>query len=83
MGFMNNIGSYNMLVKQDYKTALKYYEKVLKKNPEDYTAIRNSMLAARKMKNQKLEKKYLQMVVKYGPENEQKQAQARLDLMSK
>ena len=82
-GFLNNIGSYNMLVKQDYKTALKYYEKVLKKNPEDYTAIRNGMLAARKMKNQKLEKKYLQMVVKYGPENEQKQAQARLDLMSK
>ena len=82
-GFVNNIGTYNMLVKQDYKAALKCYDKVLKKHPEDYTAIKNSMLAARKMKNQKLEKKYLQMVVKYGPETEQKQAQARLDMMSK
>ena len=83
LGFVNNIGTYNMIVKKDYKSAIKYYEKVLKKNPEDYTAIKNSMLAARKMKNQKLEKKYLQMVVKYGPENEQKQAQARLEMMTK
>ena len=82
-GFINNIGSYNMLVKQDYKSALKWYGKVLKKHPDDYIAIKNSMLAARKLKNQKLEKKYLQMVVKYGPETEQKQAQARLDMMSK
>ena len=80
-GFQNNIGTYSMVVKQDYKAALKCYDKVLKKHPEDYTAIRNAMLAARKMKNLKLEKKYLQMVVKYGPENEQKQAQARLNMM--
>jgi tetratricopeptide (TPR) repeat protein len=70
-----------MVVKQDYKAALKCYDKVLKKHPEDYTAIRNALLAARKMKNLKLEKKYLQMVVKYGPENEQKQAQTRLNMM--
>ena len=82
-GFLNNIGSYHMLAVQDYKTALKCYAKVLKKHPEDYTAIRNSMLAARKMKNQKLEKKYLQMIVKYGPDNEKQQAQARLDSMKK
>jgi tetratricopeptide (TPR) repeat protein len=83
LGFLNNIGTYNMVAKQDFKTAIKCYDKVLKKNPKDYTAIRNAMLAARKMKNLKLEKKYLQMVVKHGPENEQKQAQARLDSMSK
>lgn len=82
-GFQNNIGTYNMVAKQDFKAAIKCYDKVLKKHPEDYTAIRNAMLAARKMKNLKLEKKYLQMVVKYGPENEKKQAQARLDSMSK
>ena len=81
-GFLNNIGTYNLVAKQDYKAAIKCYDKVLKKHPEDYTAIRNALLAARKMKNQKLEKKYLQMVVKYGPENERKQAQARLDMMS-
>jgi tetratricopeptide (TPR) repeat protein len=83
LGFLNNIGTYNMVAKQDFKTAIKCYDKVLKKNPKDYTAIRNAMLAARKMKNLKLEKKYLQMVVKHGPENEQKRAQARLDSMSK
>lgn len=82
-GFLNNIGTYSMVAKQDYKTAIKWYDKVLKKHPEDYTAIKNGLLAARKMKNQKLEKKYLQLVVKYGPENEQKQAQVRLDMMSK
>jgi tetratricopeptide (TPR) repeat protein len=80
-GFQNNIGTYSMVVKQDYKAAVKCYDKVLKKHPEDYTAIRNALLAARKMKNLKLEKKYLQMVVKYGPENEQKQAQTRLNMM--
>ena len=82
-GFLNNIGTYSMVAKQDYKTAIKWYDKVLKKHPEDYTAIKNGLLAARKMKNQKLEKKYLQLVVKYGPENEQKQAQVRLDMISK
>ena len=82
-GFLNNIGTYYMVAKQDYKAAIKSYDKVLKKHPKDYTAIRNGLLAARKLKNQKLEKKYLQMVVKYGPENEQKQAQARLNAMSK
>ena len=66
-GFMNNIGTYHMVAKQDFKTAVKCYDKVLKKHPEDYTAIRNALLASRKMKNMKLEKKYLQMVVKHGP----------------
>ena len=62
--YINNIGSYYLIAEQDCKTALKYYGKVLKKHPQDYTAIKNSILAARKMKNTKLEKKYLKMIEK-------------------
>ena len=82
MQFVTNMGSYYLL-KEDYKTALKYYGKVLKKNPEDYSAIKNSALSARKMKNTKLEIKYLQMLVKYGPESDATAAKARLELLSK
>ena len=81
-GFMNNIGSY-YLVKHEYKTALKYYDKVLKKHPSDYTAIQNGLLAARRLKSEKLEKKYLTMMVKYGPEKDKMTAQLRLDALSK
>jgi tetratricopeptide (TPR) repeat protein len=82
MQFVTNMGSYYLL-KEDYKTALKYYGKVLKKNPEDYSAIKNSALSARKMKITKLEIKYLQMLVKYGPESDATAAKARLELLSK
>jgi tetratricopeptide (TPR) repeat protein len=81
--FVNNLGSYYLIAKEDYKTAYKYYDEVLKKHPDDYTAIKNSILAARKQKNQKLEKKYLEMMVKYGPENERLQAQGRLAVLKK
>lgn len=81
-GFMNNIGSYHMVTDNNYKAALKCYGKVLKKHPGDYTAIRNSMLAARKLKNVKLEKKYLQMLVEHGPEKEKLQAQTRLKALN-
>ena len=47
-----------MVAKEDYKTALKYYDKVLKKDSDNYTALKNGMLAARKLKNTKLEEKY-------------------------
>ena len=82
MGFINNIGSYYLLA-EDYKTALKHYSKVLKKDQKDYTAIKNSALAARRMKNTKLEIKYLQMLVKYGPEGDAISAKARLEAMNK
>lgn len=81
-GFINNIGSYYLL-NQEYKTALKYYDKVLKKHPEDYTASQNGLLAARKMKNVKVEKKYLGLIVKYGSEKDRLIAQGRLDALNK
>ena len=80
-GFLSNIGSYHMLAKQDYKTALKYYSKVLKKKPGDYTAIKNSALAARKLNNRKLEMKYLKMLVEHGPEKEKVVAESRLKVL--
>lgn len=82
-GFMSNMGSYNMLVKKDFKAALKYYNKVLKKHPDDYISIRNSALAARRLGNVKMEKKYLQMLVEHGTESDKIQAQARLDMLGK
>ncbi len=81
MSFMNNVGSY-YLIKQEYKTALKYYDKVLKKLPDDYTAMQNGLLASRKMKNTKLEKKYLTMIVKYGSDKEKLMAKGRLEALN-
>ena len=83
LDFSNNIGSYYMIAKEDYKSALKHYAKVLKKDPSNYTAIKNSVLASRKMGNVKSEKKYLQMLVEHGPENEKLVAQGRLSYLSK
>lgn len=61
--FINNIGSYYLL-NHEYKTALKYYDKVLKKHPGDRTAMQNALLAAKQMKNSKLEKKYQAMMAR-------------------
>lgn len=83
MAFVSNIGTYHMLVKNDCKTALKYYNKVLKKNPSDYTAIKNSCLAARKLGNLKMEKKYLAMLAEHGTDTEKVQAKARLETLNK
>ena len=81
--FMTNMGSYHMLVKKDYKTAIKYYEKVLKKHPDNYTSIKNGVLASRRMGNVKLEKKYLRMLMEHGSDTERLQAQARLEMLQK
>ncbi len=80
MFFMNNIGSY-YLVNKEYKTALKYYGKVLKKVPDDYTAMQNGLLAARRMKNVKLEKKYLNIILKHGAEKDRLVAKGRLEAL--
>ena len=81
--FLNNIGSYYLVFQKDSKTALKYYNKVLKTHPDDLTAIQNCILLARSEKNVKLEKKYLAMMVKYGPEEEREKAARRLESLSK
>lgn len=77
--FLTNIGSYYLVYKHDSKNALKMYNKVLKKDPGDYTAIKNCVLLARSDKNKKLEKKYLAMLAKVTTdETEKLQAEARL-----
>lgn len=81
--FMNNLGSYYLIAKEDYKTACKYYNKVLKAHPDDYSAIKNGIIAARRQKNVKTERKYLEMMLKYGPENEKLQAEGRLKALKK
>lgn len=81
--FLNNIGTYHLIAKEDYKTALKYYNKVLKAYPDDYTAIKNCVLLARKQNNVKLEKKYLQMLVQHGTDTEKMTAKARLKQLEK
>lgn len=66
------------------KTALKYYQKVIKSDPQNYTAVKNTVLMARRDKNVKLEKKYLPLLVKCAEtENERAAAQRRLDQINK
>lgn len=81
--FLSNIGSYQMLVKKDFKAALKCYAKVLKKDPTNYTSIRNGAVAARRIGNVKLEKKYLRMLMEHGSDAEKIQAKARLESLEK
>lgn len=77
--FLDNLGSY-YLVKKDYKKARKYYDQVLKKHPDDMTALKNSILMARSAKDVKLEKKYLALMAANGEsETDRASAQARLD----
>lgn len=82
--FLDNIGSYWFVCKKEPKKALKYYNKVLKKHPDDETAIRNCILLARSRKDVKLEKKYLAMMAKYGAaETDRASAAARLEALDK
>ena len=81
--FVNNLGSYH-LVRKEFKQARKYYDQVLKKHPSDMTALRNSILMARTMKDTKLEKKYLTLMAKNGEtEVDRASAQARLDALNR
>jgi hypothetical protein len=62
---------------------MKLYAKVLKKVPGDYTAMQNGLLAARKMKNLKAEKKYLNLIIQYGSEKDRLLAKGRLDALNR
>ena len=62
--FLDNIGSYYLVFKKDSKKALKYYNQVLRKHPDDLTALQNCILLARSTKDTKLEKKYQEKLAK-------------------
>jgi len=80
--FQNDVATYYQVYKNNNKEALKRYDKVLKAAPDDYTAIKNSVLIARKTGDKKKEKKYLAMLAKYAPtETERLQAQTRLSAL--
>ena len=76
----NSFRSLNVevVVDNDYKTALKWYNKVLKRKPDEYNAIKNCVTLARKQGNTKLEKKYLKMMMEHGPEKDRMLAESRL-----
>ena len=82
--YVNNLGSYYLVCKKEPKKALKYYNSILKKHPDDLTAIRNTILLARSTKDARLEKKYLPLMVKYGEtESERAGAAARLQALGR
>ena len=78
--FLNNVGSYYLVAQKDYKTALKYYTKTLKLDPDNYAAVRNCVIIGRKQNNPKVEKKYLQMLMRVSPDDMEKaSAKVRLE----
>ena len=77
--FLTNVGTYWLIAKNDTRKALKCYNKVLKLDSENYTAVKNCIILARKDKNTKLEKKYLPTLIKITEdEREKASAEARL-----
>lgn len=82
--FLSNVGSYWLVYKQKPRQALKWYNKVLKINPKDYTAAKNCVILARSEKNPKLEKKYLPLLMEASDsESERASCRARLETLGK
>ena len=81
--FITNIGSYHMKVKNDSKKALKLYAKAVKLNPKDYPSVKNAVIASRKTRNAKQEKKYLALLAAIAPEKEKAAINARLNALNK
>ena len=81
--FMCNMGSYWLVFKQNSRQALKWYNKVLKIDPANYTAAKNCVLLARKEKDVKLEKKYLPaLIAATDSDTERASCEARLQVLS-
>lgn len=76
--FQNNIGAYYLIGIKDSKKALKQYAKVLKKFPDDYTALKNCAIICRHNSDKKGESKYLQRLLSVAPDNEQPAIRARI-----
>ncbi|MBR4809068.1 MAG: hypothetical protein IK031_02165 [Bacteroidales bacterium] len=81
--FLNNLGSYWLVCKSNPRKALKWYEKVFKISPDDYSAARNCVLVARRDKNVRLEKKYLPALIRAtSDELERSGYEARLEALN-
>lgn len=83
-GFLGNMGSYFLAYEKSPRKALKWYDKVLKIDPLNYTAAKNCVVMARKEKNVKMEKKYLpRLIAATENEIERRGYEARLEALSK
>ncbi|MBO4566009.1 MAG: hypothetical protein J5695_02140 [Bacteroidales bacterium] len=81
--FISNLGSYWLVCQNNPRKAVKWYEKALKVNPDDYSAARNLVLTARRDKNVKLEKKYLPTLIRVTTEEiERRGYEARLEALN-
>lgn len=72
--FMSNLGTYWLVAQNNNKMALKWYNKVLKLDPQDYSAAKNCVILARKAQDRKLEKKYLPILIATTPDQAEKMA---------
>ncbi|MBO4447710.1 MAG: hypothetical protein J5764_06260 [Bacteroidales bacterium] len=78
--FLTNMGSYWKVAKNNPKKALDCYQKALKKDTDNYVAVKNCYLLAKASGKKKDQIKYLEMLAKVSPsESEKISAAALLD----